>query len=455
MKRMTRRAFLRSTGGSAAGAALGGLAGRAGGAEEVAGANPDVDRDVKLALIGCGGRGSYVMRGMVEQGARVTHLCDLSPSRLARGAKFLASVQTGAPKQVKEMRRVLDAKEVEAVIVATPDHWHGPAAILACQAGKDVYVEKPHAHNIWESGRMVAAARKHKRVLQVGTQNRSAPYNHAALKYVQSGKLGKICLVKVYNMKPGGPFKLGDAGKPPEGFDWDAWLGRAPERAYHQRIFHGGWHHFWDFSGGDMADDGIHQIDLALMLMGDPPLPRSVRGLGGRYAHRGDDSETPDVEIASYDFGRFVMTFELTGYPRYMRKTTTTIRRKDILPYWSHNATRIELYGSELMMTVGRHGGGWIVQQSGGKVVEKAFGRVPDVPHYRNFLECVRTRKRPAADVAIAHQANVTMHMGNIAHRVGNVSLNYDAKAGRFDNDAANKLIKPTYRKGYEVPEQV
>jgi len=204
-----------------------------------------------------------------------------------------------------------------------------------------------------------------------------------------------------------------------------------------------------------MADDGIHQLDLALMLMGDPGPPKSVRGLGARICHKGDDSQRPDVQTCSWDFGGFLMTLDLTGYPRYMLKTAGTIRRKDVLPYWTHNATRIELYGSERMMTIGRHGGGWIVQTSGGKVVEKVYGRPCDDPHYKNFLECIRTRKRPNADIAIAHDSVVTLHMGNIAHRVGNVALNYDAKKGTFDNAAANKLIKGEYRKGFEIPEEV
>ena len=450
MSAMSRRTFLGSSGRSAAGGALGALA-----LSAAAGEAPAANERVNIALIGCGGRGRYVMRGLVEQGARVTYLCDLMPSRFGSAAAFLAQVQKEKPKHVKEMREVLDSRDVDAVVVATPDHWHAPASILACQAGKDVYVEKPHAHNVWESGKMVEAARKHKRILQAGTQNRSGPYNFQALDYIKSGKLGKLCLVRVFNMKPGGPFHLGDPGKPPEGFNWDAWLGRAPARPYHQRLFHGGWQQFWDFTGGDMALDGIHQFDLALMLMGDPGMPRSVRCLGGRYAHRGDDSERPDVQLASYDFGGFVMTFELTGYPRYMRKTTSTIRRRDELPYWTQNATRIELYGSELMMILGRHGGGWVVMTSGGKLVEKVYGRPCDDPHYKNFLECIKSRKRPTADIAIAHISFATLNMANIAHRVGNTALNYDAATGKFDNDAANKLIKPTYRKGYEIPDDV
>ena len=302
---------------------------------------------------------------------------------------------------------------------------------------------------------MLEAARKYKRVVQIGTQDRSGPYVLKALEYIKSGKLGEIPLVRVFNMKPGGPFHLGEAGTKPEGFDWDRWLGRAAERPYHKGLVSHGWLYLWDFCNGDMGNDGIHQIDLALMLMGDPGMPKSVRTLGGRYAYPDDDAEVPDVQMASFDFGDFVMTFELTGYPRYMRKTTGTIRRNDEFPYWTQNATRLEIYGSELMMIVGRHGGGWVAVQSGGREVEKVYGRPCDEPHYKNFLDCIKSRKRPTADMGLANDTCCTMHMGNIAHRVGNVALNYDPKTGTFDNDAANRLIKAPYRKGYELPEEV
>lgn len=352
------------------------------------------------------------------------------------------------------MRKVFDAGEVDAVVVTTPDHWHAPASILAVQAGKDVYVEKPHAHNIRESLKMIEAAKKYNRLIQVGTQNRSAPYNQEALAYVKTGELGKIGLVKVYNLKPGEPFLLGKTGPLAGGFDWDAWLGPAPQRAYHERIFRGGWHKFWDYSGGDLADDGIHQLDLALMLMGDPGFPSLVSCVGGKKVWKDDDREVPDVQIAAFEFSDFILTLEMTNYPRYMQKTTSTIRRNDLLPYWTQNATRIELYGSELMMTIGRHGGGWQVTTSGGKMVKQAYGRPADYPHYADFIDSIKSRKRPKADVTIAHKACTMVHMANIAHRIGNVSLRFDPDEGRFiDDQQANGMIGRPYRDKYALPQ--
>ncbi len=451
MERMNRRDFLDESIRGAAGMSLGVMAFSMM-SRQVIGANERVN----IALIGCGGRGKIVARNFIEQGAEITYVCDLLEERLEATAKELAGVQGRRPKMSKEINQVFDCKDVDAVIIAMPDHWHAPASILACQAGKDVYVEKPHSHNIWESRKMIEAARKYKCIIQVGTQNRSAPYNFAARDYIKSGKLGDIRLVKVYNLKPGGPFYLGDAGMSPEGFNWDAWLGPAPQRPYHQRIFRSGWHNFWDFCGGDMGNDGIHQLDLFMMLLGDPNTPTSVSCSGGRLAHKGDDAEVPDVQIVSFDFEEFVMTFELTGYPRYMRKTTGTIRRRDEFPYWTQNATRIELYGSELMMTIGRHGGGWQVTTSGGRVVKQMYGRPPDLYHINNFIECIKSRKLPYADIEILHHSCTLVHLGNIAHRVGNQKLWFDPKTERFiDNDEANKLVKRKYRKKYEIPDKV
>ncbi|RME89698.1 MAG: gfo/Idh/MocA family oxidoreductase, partial [Verrucomicrobia bacterium] len=378
MNSMNRRRFLASSVRATAGfAALGGVAGR-----RVLGAN----ERPHVALIGCGGRGRYDARGIIAAGTRLSWLCDVDPAQSAGTAKFLEryapDTKAANIRQTRHLDEVLEDDSVDAVIVATPDHWHATASVRAVLAGKDVYVEKPHAHSIHESEVMVRAAEKTGRLIQVGTQNRSGAYNHKALEYLRSGKLGPIHLVKVYNLKSGGPFRLGDPGRPPADFLWDVWLGPAPERPYHQRIVHGGWHHFWDYSGGDLCDDAAHQVDLALMLMGDPGLPRSVSSAGGRLAHQGDDSEVPDLLVSSFEFDGFVLTLEHSNYPKYMMKTTTSIRQGDKFPFWMHNATRIELYGTEQMMVVGRHGGGWQATIYPWEVMAQEYGRPCDDEHY-------------------------------------------------------------------------
>jgi predicted dehydrogenase len=443
------------------------VAGLAAGASLLASASPAAAKSandkVVLALLGAGGRGTGVAAGFAaRKDAEIGYVCDLHDDRLASACKTIATHQGREPKALKEMRRLFDAKDLDAVIVATPDHWHALATILACQAGKDVYVEKPPSHNIWEGRKMVEAARKYRRIVQVGTQNRSAPYNLAARDYIKSGKLGDIHFCKVFNMKAGGQFRLPADDKPPSGFDWEAWLGTAPARPHNSTIFKGGWHHYWTYSGGDFANDGIHQLDLAMMLLGDPELPRSVYGTAGRFAFQ-DDQEVPDTQVVTYEFPKLIVTFELSLYTPYMEKIATDIRNaSDVFPFWPQCGTRIELYGSKGIMYMGRHGGGWQVytkpkrQSRPGELVAQFKGRPGDHPHQDDFIASIKSRKRPNADIEIGHKSAVLVHLGNIAHQVGNQKLVFDPETETFaGNEAANRLRRRENRTKYEVPEQV
>lgn len=459
MKKITRRNFLKNSGKNVAlGATVGLHFGSAKSYSRIPGANERIN----LALIGCGGRGNWVARGFIEDGATISYICDPHAGRRDKLTKILAESQGKNPKKTKDFRKILDDKDVDAVIVATPNHWHALPTILACQAGKEVYLEKPQSNNIWEGRKMIEAARKYNRIVQIGTQSRSAPYVVAAREYIQNGNLGDIHLVKVFNLKSNAgfqkrdePFILGAPQTVPPELDWDLWLGRAPYHPYNEKLFaRHGWIAFWDFSEGDM-DDAIHQVDLAVDLMSEPT-PKTVVSSGGRLHFKGDDAEVPDMLESTFEFENFLMTLELAGYPRYMQKTSTTIRRNDEFPYWTQNATRIELYGSKELMIIGRHGGGWITMTSGGKVVNKMYGRVPDAAHRQNFLECVKSRKRPNADVEIVNNSANLVHMANIAHRIGNQKLSYDAGAERFvNNNAANALLKCSQREKYAVPKKV
>jgi len=413
---------------------------------------------VRLALIGCGGRGNMLAASFAERDdVQITHLCDLLDSRLEGSARAIARHQHGkVPKKLKRVEELLEAKDLDAVIVATPDHWHSPLSIMACQAGKDVYVEKPHSHNMFEGRVLLKAAHKHKRIVQVGTQNRSAPYNLAALEYIRSGKLGDIHLAKIYNLKAGGPYRLGNSQPQPEGFDWARWLGPAPERPYHSGIFHAGWHKFWDFSGGDLADDGVHQIDLACLLLGDPGMPLSVAATGGRLHFKGDDAEVPDTQVIQFEFPGMVVTVEQTNYPAYMKKIVN--RNADVFPHWPHCATRIELYGSKEQMMIGRHGGGWQAFTTGGKVSAEMHGRHPDPLHQKNFIESIKSREAPNSDVGILHASTALVHLGNIATRVDHAKLAFDDKTEQFTGEgsgSANKLLKRQNKNQYSVPDDV
>ncbi len=452
MENLSRRRFLKNSVGSVMGAYAGTLA--LGAKRSASGAS--ANERVIFGSIGLGGRGRTLLRSFAERpDVEFAYLCDVDAGRGEELARALKSGQARAPKRVSDLRRVLEDKEVDAVIVATPDHWHGLATVLACQAEKDVYVEKPPSHNVWEGRKMVEAARRYKRIVQVGTQNRSAPYVQKALEYVEGGTLGDIPLCKVFNLKSGGAWHMAAESQKPKELDWNRWLGPTPERGYNQSIHHGGWHMLWDFSGGDMADDGTHQLDIARWLTGKD-YPKSVHCSGGKLAFPDDDREVPDTQVVTYDFDDLVMTFELSQWAPYMSKTPGSIRNSDQFPYWPQNATRVEFYGTKEMMVLGRHGGGWQVLRGDGKVVAQEYGRPGDAPHRDNFIECIRSRQLPTGNIEEGHRSAVLVHLANLSCRLGGRELVFDAKNESLVGDEeANRLLKRTYRKPFVIPDRV
>ncbi len=415
---------------------------------------------VTLGLIGAGGRGNALCDGfLARDDCRFAWVTDVDVRRAERTAAAAAKRQGGAlPQAVQDFRTVLDRKDVDAVVIATPDHWHALATVWACQAGKDVYVEKPPTHNCWEGRKMVEAARKYRRIVQVGTQNRSAAYNMAARKYIADGKLGKIHFCRVFNQKQWPNFPAVPDGDPPPGFDWDEFNGPAPAARYNANLHHN-WHHFWRYSGGDIVNDGIHQIDLARWLLG-VDYPKTVYSTGGRFDQSGA-AETPDTQLAVFDFDGLVLSFELTLYTPYMLKISPLIRQsEDQFPYWPQCATRIEIYGSEGLMMVGRHGGGWQVftrpKLHESVVKAQMKGPFPDPEHKANFLDCVRTRNTPNADIEEGHRSVLLSHLANISYRLGGQKLAFDAKTEAIlGNDEAMKLYRREYRQPYVIEEHV
>ena len=415
---------------------------------------------VIMALVGCGGRGGSLAPAFAERGdCQFAYVCDCDSNRLAPMAKTLAEVQKGkTPKGEPDFRKMLEDKSVDAVVVATPDHWHAPAAVWCCQAGKDVYVEKPASHSCWEGQKMVEAARKHKRIVQVGTQNRSAAYNMAARKYIEEGKLGRVHFCRVYNQKDWGNVPWAKDSDPPKGFNWDMWNGAAPEAHYNSTLHHN-WHHLWRYSGGDIANDASHQIDLARWVCG-VEYPKSVYSTGGRFDSTGS-AETPDTQVALFDFDNLLMSFELTLYTPYMLKISPIIRESDTqFPYWPQCATRIEIYGSKGLMYLGRHGGGWQVFErpklQEGVCVAKNKGKFPDPEHKENFVRCIRSRELPNADIEKGHRSALLIHYANISYRLGGQKLVIDPKTEQIvGNEEAMKLFKRTYREPWVIKEDV
>jgi predicted dehydrogenase len=348
---------------------------------------------------------------------------------------------------VRDFRRVLDRQDVDAVIVGTPDHWHALPTVLACQAGKDVYVEKPLALTIGEGRVMVNAARRYDRVVQMGTQQRSSTHFRDAAEYVKSGALGKIRVVKTWAYQDwmGNIPRLPDA-EPPSTVDYDMWLGPAPKRPFNKNRFHFNFRWYYDYSGGLMTDWGAHMIDIANWAMG-VTAPRSATSVGGKFGFPDDAEETPDTQQALWEFDGFSMMWEhatAIGQGPYMR---------------DHGAA---FHGNNGVLVVDR--GGWeVLPETETKNSRKTYrmmgeprrgggGQNMNEAHMRDFLDCVDSRKRPNSDVEIGHNSMIACHLANIAFRTGR-RVAWDAAREQIVGDAeAQKLVTKPYREPWTLP---
>ncbi len=238
---------------------------------------------------------------------------------------------------------------------------------------------------------------------------------------------------------------------PPPGFDWDRWLGPAPERPYNAQV-HRNWHGWWDFSGGN-SSDGIHQLDLARMLLGEPPHPTAVTCAGGRWRYD-DGGEMPDVQIVTFQWDKLALAFENTGFSPVQTKTPAKITPDDKMPNWLQSSTRIEVYGTKGTLFLGRHFLGWQVLVPGSKVAAERFEENPETLHFQNFVDCIRSRETPNADVEPAHMGACLEHLGNIAYRLGNRRLTFDPRTETFPVDhEANPYLKAAARSQYRIPD--
>ncbi len=417
---------------------------------------------IVLALIGSGPRGldTIINTCKVNENVAVKTICDVKTTRLGISVNTFEKELGYRPGTVRNMKEIFDDKDIDAVMISTPEHWHALATIWACQAGKDVYVEKNPTISIQEGRKMIEAAEKYKRIVQTGFQNRSAPYGFSAREYIKSGKLGRIVLVKCYNMLGGGKWMPQPDQQTPDWIDWDAWLGPAPWRPFNPAITNaegrGGWLDFWSFGGGALSDDASHVMDLARLVLGDPPHPKSVYAHGGNWPW-GSEKETPEVISILYEFDDFTMTCDSGIATGYMKKTPNNIRMdKTLFPDWRTNATRTEIYGTEGLMYLGRHGGGWQVKGEDSGIIAQDGGIFPDTDHQKNFIECLRTRKKPNGEAEQGHLSASLVHLGNIAYRTGNRQLIFDRENENFiGNDKANEFLKTTYRRNYEIPEKL
>ncbi len=421
MKDLTRRDFVKSSVAAGAVAALP--------FSNVRGAN----EDIRVAVVGIRGRGG----GLVSEfhaldGVRVVALCDVDGGELGKRVKKFTD-RNEKVTGYGDFRHMLEDKSIDVVAVATPDHWHVPVAAFSVIAGKDVYVEKPLSHTIAEGRLLVDLARKHRKMVQHGTQARSSAGLAEGIEYLRSGELGKVRMAKAINCQLRGPIgRVADSETPPN-VNYDLWLGPAPKRPFNRNRFHYNWHWFWDYGTGDTGNDGVHQIDIARWGLG-VELPNAVTCSGGQLFYD-DDHQTPDTQVATFEYDDVYLMYEMRLWTPY--------------PLEGHDNGDV-FYADGGTMSIGRKG--WQVAFKNGK--KGPGGPRGSTPHAANFIKAVRSRKATDlnADVEAGHHSATLCHLANISMRVGR-RLKFDAKRERFIDDAeANRYLTKKYRKGYELP---
>jgi predicted dehydrogenase len=376
-------------------------------------------------------------------------LCDVDDAQVASALKSVDEQAGQKPGlATRDFRKVLEHKDVDAVIIGTPDHWHALPTIMACQAGKDVYVEKPLSISIGEGRMMVNAARKHDRVVQMGTQQRSATHYAAAVDYVKSGKLGKIRMVRAWAYQDwmGNIANVPDS-EPPASVDYDMWLGPATKRPFNKNRFHFNFRWYWDYSGGLMTDWGAHMIDIANWGM-NVKAPNAAMSVGGKYGFPDDAEETPDTQQVIWSYPDYSMVWE----------HATAIGRGP-----ESRDHGVAFQGNNGTLVIDR--GGWEVYGETERKGNRREYKMTPLPrqaagnedyhflHVKNFVDCVKSRKRPNSDVEIGHNSMIACHLGNIAYRLGR-QVKWDTENERVigDQEAANYVMR-AYRAPWRLPD--
>ena len=394
---MTRRCFVRRSVFAGAGLALARPFAR------VLGANDEIH----LAVVGINGRGGdHIEEFRKVEGVRIAALCDVDRTVLERRAKDFADrnekVETYA-----DIRKLLEDKNIDAISVATTNHWHSLATVWACQAGKDVYVEKPCSHNIFEGRQCVEAARKYRRIVQHGTQGRSSAATARQIGAIQSGKYGKLLVSKGYCCKPRWSIGFKPYQDPPKALDFNLWLGPAPEQPYHGNLVHYNWHWFWDFGNGDVGNQGVHQMDIARWAIKNATLPDTVISLGGRWVegpNHKDQGQTPNMLLSIYDFGETLLVFETRGLVGKDKAYPAKVTNEFYLEEGVIKDDKFYPRGKD----------------QGEPLAAVEYPRGPG-GHMANFIHGVRNRQFEVlnADILEGHYSSALCHLGNISYRLG------------------------------------
>jgi len=399
---------------------------------------------IRLGIIGCGSIMSHHIKGIVARKVPVSiaWLCDVDPRQIDKLAQLLDGFQSAPPKRSSKYEDVLADRDVDAVIIATPHHWHAPMALAAMQAGKDVYLEKPISHVYAEGHAIIAAAKKSGRIVQQGSQMRSSPVTDLAGKLLADGIIGEVKVARAWTAEPRAIVPPLADGTPPEGVDYDRWLGPAPKHAFNPHRFHQTWRMFREYANGEIGDDGIHDIDMAAWGLGITTLPRQITARGGRMLLHGSAGDYPDNMNVTYEFpdGRLLI-YENFPFP----------------PYGMHGFDNGNVfYGTKGYMIFSRRGAFSVFlgpkSERGPTEGKELRSQKGYEQHLDDFLHAIRTREPNRAPPEIAHRSCALVHLGEIAYRTRG-QLNFDPDAERFvDCDEANAMLTKDYRAPYSLP---
>ena len=403
---------------------------------------------VRVACVGIGGRGRDHISGYSNlPNVEIAAICDIDDSHIAKGLSQLETLGKNKPATYKDIRKLLEDKTIDAVSLATPNHHHTLQTVWSCQAGKDVYVEKPCSHNIFEAKQIVAAARKYDRMVQQGSQIRSSKAVQEAVQSMRDGLIGDVYMGRALCFKWRDTIGRTPVSEVPEGVDYDLWTGPAPKRPFTRNRFHYNWHWFWDTGNGDLGNQGIHEMDVARWGLG-VKFPAKVSAIGGHFMFD-DDQETPNTLNCAFEFNesgkKKMLEFEVR---HWMSNGEATVHEK------GNNAIGNLFYGSKGYLAVDSYSSykTWL-----GKEQQKGPEKSEGGDHYLNFIEAVRSRKRESlnAEVEEGAASTVLVHLANISYRVGR-TINFDSKTMTILGDAeATKLTTREYRKPFVVPEKV
>ena len=420
---VSRRRFL---GSAAVGTAALSVATRTWAAEEPPGGK------LVVGVMGTGGRGTSLATQFQQQpNTEVAYVCGVDRRRLAAAAKAVGEIAAAEPKAVTDFRRILDDKSVDVLVCAAPDHWHGPATILGCSAGKHVYVEKPCCHNPREGEMQVEAARKYRRVVQICTQRRSWPGNIEAMAKLREGAIGRVLFSRGWYNNQRSSIGRGTETAVPDWLDYDLWQGPAPRRPYRSNALHYNWHWFWHWGTGEIGNNGVHALDLCRWGLG-VDYPRQVSSGGGLYFFD-DDQETPDSQVVNFDFGDKMITWEGRNWHRRG---------------FEGSMFGAEFYGDQGTLVL--DGGGYKRYDRMDKLVEEQTAPGGDAVHLGNFLDGIRSDSVPNAEIERGYKSTLLCLLGSIAHRTGH-TLHCDPKTGRIlDDPDAQALWGRQYEPGWE-----